>query len=273
MSSICEKAREIVAVNGMADKITLLEGKMEEVVLPYPKVDIIISEWMGYFLLYESMLDTVLYARDRYLVPDGKIFPDKVTLYLGAIEDGEYKDDKIGCKCATSQVRPYPRAKLSILVWDNVYGFDYSPMKEAALTEPLVDTVELKALVTDPCPVFTIDLYTVKSPDLTFKVPYKLTARRNDFVHALIAWFDVEFTACHKPICFSTGPHARYTHWKQTVFYLRDVLTVEFGEVITGYLENKPNEKNKRDMDITISYRFETSDPVRYAENSSLYRM
>ena len=41
---------------------------MEEIVLPVDKVDIIISEWMGYFLLYESMLDTVLYARDRYLV-------------------------------------------------------------------------------------------------------------------------------------------------------------------------------------------------------------
>lgn len=27
------------------------------------KVDIIISEWMGYFLFYESMLDTVLFAR------------------------------------------------------------------------------------------------------------------------------------------------------------------------------------------------------------------
>lgn len=98
MSSIIEKAREIVAVNGLADKITLLQGKMEEVQLPFPSVDIIISEWMGYFLLYESMLDTVLYARDRYLVPGGKIFPDKATMYLAGIEDGEYKDDKIGCK-------------------------------------------------------------------------------------------------------------------------------------------------------------------------------
>ena len=49
------------------------------------------------------------------------------------------------------------------IVWDNVYGFDYSPMKEIALSEPLVDTVELKAVVTDPCPVVTFDLYTVKS--------------------------------------------------------------------------------------------------------------
>lgn len=41
---------------------------MEEVTLPVDKVDIIISEWMGYFLLYESMLDSVLFARDKYLV-------------------------------------------------------------------------------------------------------------------------------------------------------------------------------------------------------------
>jgi protein arginine N-methyltransferase 1 len=97
MSTIIEKAREIVEVNGMSDKITLLQGKMEEVELPFPEVDIIISEWMGYFLLYESMLDTVLYARDKYLAPNGLIFPDKATIFMAGIEDGEYKDEKIGC--------------------------------------------------------------------------------------------------------------------------------------------------------------------------------
>lgn len=66
-------------------------GKVEEVVLPVEKVDIIISEWMGYFLFYESMLDTVLWARDRWLTPEGLIFPDKATLSLVGIEDGEYK--------------------------------------------------------------------------------------------------------------------------------------------------------------------------------------
>lgn len=52
----------------LSPDITLIKGKMEEVELPVDKVDIIISEWMGYFLLYESMLDTVLVARDKYLV-------------------------------------------------------------------------------------------------------------------------------------------------------------------------------------------------------------
>lgn len=32
-----------------------------------------------------------------------------------------------------------------------MYGFDYSCIKEIALREPLVDTVELKAVVSDPC--------------------------------------------------------------------------------------------------------------------------
>lgn len=146
-------------------------------------------------------------------------------------------------------------------------------MKEVALTEPLVDTVEMKALVTDPCPVISLDLYTVTKADLAFKVPFSLTVKRSDFIHAIIAWFDIDFTACHKPISFSTGPHAKYTHWKQTVFYLRDVLTVEEEEVVSGYLENKPNDKNKRDLDISIDYKLETTDPTRYAEGRCVYRM
>lgn len=70
---------------------------MEEVQMPVAKVDIIISEWMGYFLLYESMLDTVLYARDRYLVDDGIILPNRATMLLTAIEDAQYKEEKIHC--------------------------------------------------------------------------------------------------------------------------------------------------------------------------------
>ncbi|CAG8735821.1 315_t:CDS:2, partial [Gigaspora rosea] len=67
MSNIIDQARQIIIDNRLDNNITLIKGKMEEVELPVDKVDIIISEWMGYFLLYESMLDTVLVARDKYL--------------------------------------------------------------------------------------------------------------------------------------------------------------------------------------------------------------
>jgi len=106
---------------------------------------------MGYFLLYESMLDTVLLARDKYLKKGGLIFPDTATLYLAAIEDQEYKEDKINCTSYKSILSNIYFLIVTILVWDNVYGFDYSCIKDIALREPLVDTVELKAVVTDPC--------------------------------------------------------------------------------------------------------------------------
>ncbi|EIN11422.1 protein arginine n-methyltransferase [Punctularia strigosozonata HHB-11173 SS5] len=239
MSNIIDQAQKIIDANGFTDTITLIKGKLEEAELPIKEFDIIISEWMGYFLLYESMLDTVLVARDKYLKPDGLIFPDNATMYMAAIEDQDYKEEKIN-------------------FWDNVYGFDYSCIKEIALREPLVDTVELKSVVTDPWRIKHIDLRTVKKEDLSFSAPFKLKATRNDYVHAFLAWFDISFECTHTKVSFSTGPHAHYTHWKQTVFYTPETIKVNQGESIVGTLTCAPNARNNRDLDITITYKTES---------------
>ena len=44
MSNIIDQAKIIVKDNHLDDTITLIKGKMEEIVLPVEKVDIIISE-------------------------------------------------------------------------------------------------------------------------------------------------------------------------------------------------------------------------------------
>ena len=77
-------ARQVVLDNNFQEVVTILYGKVEEVELPHDvdKVDVIVSEWMGYCLFYESMLPSVLFARDKWLVKDGTIFPDIVRLYL-----------------------------------------------------------------------------------------------------------------------------------------------------------------------------------------------
>lgn len=62
--------------------ITVLKGKVEEITLPTDHVDIIISEWMGYFLLFENMLDTVLHARDKWLVSSS---PQSFEFLLGCL--------------------------------------------------------------------------------------------------------------------------------------------------------------------------------------------
>ena len=50
-------------------------------------MDIIVSEWMGYFLLYESMLDTVLWARNQYLKAEGGlVLPDLCSLSIAGVQ-------------------------------------------------------------------------------------------------------------------------------------------------------------------------------------------
>lgn len=66
-------AKKLIEANGVGDRVEVLQGYMEKLELP-EKVDIIISEWMGYFLLRESMLDSVLYARDKWLKPGGALY-------------------------------------------------------------------------------------------------------------------------------------------------------------------------------------------------------
>lgn len=236
-STMADTAREIVKANGLSDVVTVLKGKVEEIDLPVDHVDIIISEWMGYFLLFENMLDTVLYARDKWLVPGGLVMPDKTSLYLTAIEDAEYKQEKIN-------------------FWDQVYGFDMSCIKKQAMLEPLVDVVDANQIVTHATHLKTMDIEKMTTGDLSFSAPFKLVATRNDFIHALVAYFDVTFSMCHKTTGFSTGPRARPTHWKQTVMYLEDTIAICEGEALTGTMSVAQNKKNPRDLDVTVAYNF-----------------
>ncbi|XP_039283339.1 protein arginine N-methyltransferase 1-like isoform X1 [Nilaparvata lugens] len=238
-SNIVEYAKQIVEANQLADVVTIIKGKVEEVSLPdgIDGVDIIISEWMGYCLFYESMLDTVLYARDKWLRPDGLLFPDRAALYVTGIEDRQYKDEKINW-------------------WDEVYGFDMSAIRKVAISEPLIDVVDPKQVVTNSCMLKEVDLYTVTKDDLNFSSPFHLQVRRNDYIQALVTFFTIEFTKCHKRIGFSTAPEAPYTHWKQTVFYFDDYITVKKGEEIYGTFSMKQNARNVRDLDFNIELDF-----------------
>lgn len=78
-----------------------------------------------YCLLFESMLSTVIYARDKWLKDGGVMFPDRAYIYITAIEDRIYKNDKI-------------------LWWNNVYNFNMSAVGKVALHEPIVDLVDRK---------------------------------------------------------------------------------------------------------------------------------
>nr|CAD2132429.1 unnamed protein product [Meloidogyne enterolobii]CAD2135388.1 unnamed protein product [Meloidogyne enterolobii] len=239
-SSMANQSKQIIKDNNLDHIIEVVHSKVEDIQhLPdgCEKVDVIVSEWMGYCLFYESMLNTVIYARDKWLAPNGILFPDKAVLYVCAIEDRQYKDEKINW-------------------WDNVYGFNMASIRQVAITEPLVDVVDRGQVVSDNFAIKEVDLYTVTVADLTFESPFTLRFIRNDYVQALVSFFTIEFTKCHKRVGFSTAPDQKYTHWKQTVFYLCDSITCKKGEQMEGVFGVMPNSRNPRDLDFRITINF-----------------
>ena len=202
-------------------------------------MDIIVSEWMGYFLLYESMLDTVLYARDKWLNPTtGIILPDRCTMYVSGIEDAEYRTAKLDW-------------------WTNVYGFKMTAIQRMAVHEPLVDTAAAKQVCTSACKLLDVDVMKVTREEMNgWTRPFQLRMERDDYVHAYVVYFTCDFSLGTEKVHFSTGPTAPYTHWKSTILYLDEPLTVCKGEMINGTMRVKKNDKNPRDLDIEVDTHF-----------------
>ena len=190
-------AKEIVRNNGLENKITVYKGKVEEINFPFKEgeVDIIISEWMGYFLLFESMLDCIIWARDKYLRPGGKMLPDRALMYIAAIEDSEFMGEKTD-------------------FWKDVYGVDMSVMARGVFKDPMVDTVPANNIMSDTCCILDLDLNTCKQKDVEFANYYSLKMKHSDKIHAFVVWFDCIFGNLERPVTLTTSPYAKYTHWK-----------------------------------------------------------
>ncbi len=80
-SNMADYARKLIKANKFSHIITVIESTVENAELP-EKVDTIISEPLGIFLLNERMLETFVIARQKFLKPDGKMFPTRAELFI-----------------------------------------------------------------------------------------------------------------------------------------------------------------------------------------------
>ena len=239
-------AEEVVKQNNVEDIVTVIHGKAEDIELP-GKADIIVSEWMGYFLLSENMLSSVLYARDKLLKEDGTLIPDSGTIFMAPITDKEYFDKTVG-------------------YWDTVsetYGVDMSclkPMAQESLAKPLYRVIKPGSHIVAPyCKVFKLDLKSVKVEDLqNVKGPFEFTCPDQNTVHGFISWFDVSF---NDEVFLSTSPYRPRTHWKHSVFYIGKPFNVEKGTKITGSLSLVPPFKDSRSLNVNVKYRLDYGEP------------
>jgi len=258
-SDMYKEARDIVSLNGYDNIIHVVHGKLEDLMeknrdkLPLEDgelVDVIISEWMGYGLFFETMLPSVMVARDGLMKKVEKnsnatMWPNRSIVFLEGASDKRLE------------------------YWSNVYGMNMAPMKDREMNELRreagVEIVGAADIVTDRAQLIVHDLNSCRDEELDFEVPFELkpmfanTGDKSVKIDKFVISFDIDFDIPgSKPISFSTGCQTTPTHWKQTTVWFNPndapVLDADNGEFVKGIFRMGRNDVNHRDMDILVRW-------------------
>lgn len=252
-SDMYKEATQIVAQNGYADVITVVHGKVEDLIgknrekLPLQdgeQVDVVISEWMGYALFFETMLPSVMLVRDTLMdKTHGTMWPNRSVLFLEGAKDSRLD------------------------YWSNVYGFDMSVMKNRVnkelLNEASVEIVQDENIITNRDEIVVHDLNICQDKDLDFEVSFELKKKlefqsNEETIDKLVISFDIYFDRKESSVTtFSTGCQTEPTHWKQTSLWFNSidgVPTLKNNEVLRGLLSMQRNSTNPRDIDFVVQW-------------------
>lgn len=248
-------AKQLVEKNGFSGVIEVIQSSVEELDLP-DKVDIIVSEWMGYILLRESMLDSVIRARDKWLKPGGCMFPSHATMYFSAIS---FEDDRCN-KSSDYQHSMHEWQKFKAEM-STLYSIDMSALSEPYEKEQkdyyvysaLWTELGIEHVIGQPCIIKRMDLSTctLKEAECVQKTNFDILVPFPVRVSGFAGWFTVNFNGsvenpAVKRVTLSTGPEMGYTHWGQQVFYLKDPIDCTTDTKLHGTVAMVRQEKNQR---------------------------
>lgn len=264
-SDMAQRAARIVADNGLSSVVQVLHSRAEDVAELYDddgsvaRADVIVSEWMGYFLVFEAMYESVFHARDRWLRPDGVMFPSHSTLFLLPMANERYYADRVG-------------------FWRNVYGVNMSSLteyaKHDAFASVVVETIGGGGGHTshdDHClgygsVIKFIDCRTATVAEVQqFRSAFALTINRAGSFHGFAGYFTVYFAPTavlngpedvdtNSTWILSTAPFDPSTHWRQSLFFTGDSVRVEPGQRVVGEIEVTQNTENRRYLDVAIHW-------------------
>ena len=273
-TDMANNARKLVEANGVADIVTVIQGTVERIQLPLKEdgigdqdneevVDVIISEWMGYMLIRESMLDSVLVARDRYLKKDtGLMFPSHGNILVAPIADESTRLEKnYEYANAMNEWNDFVHSTK-----ENYGGVDYSVLTDDFEKEQhdyYIQQSEWReldgqAVVSTPHELKTLDFITCTHKDTrgifdssnnSVESVQKGNVDTDEFdfvlspntasISGLASWFMTDFRSrtdvvasedapkLTTSVTLDTGPEQGYTHWGQQAFYFQDPIRVK----------------------------------------------
>jgi len=192
----------LAKANGFEDIIQVHHCRAEDFQLDH-KVELIVSEWMGYFGLAERMFESVLDVRDRFLTEDGRMVPDRFRLKLFPIQDeGLHQVHGPGS-------------------WDEpIYGFDFSPLAEYEYGEltTTAPTILPSGALGPHVSLVDLDLEVCSAEDFFFDEKINLPIECTGQVQGIGGYFEVDLSPENILTC---APEAPATHWRQSWFPVR----------------------------------------------------
>ncbi|KAJ2604568.1 hypothetical protein H4R99_001736 [Coemansia sp. RSA 1722] len=237
----------------LADRITIVSSKIEDPSLlnKVPQVDAIISEPIGVLLVHERMLESYIYARDKFLRPGGAMLPSSGTIHLAPLSDAALWNETI--------------TKARFWQQDSFYGVDVNPYFAPAFDEyfssPVVGCFSPTTLMSDSV-IHEVDFHTVSMAELKeFVIPVEWNIKYTGVMHGVAGWFDLAFvppmSSLHQgtapsAVYMSTGPQSPATHWQQVRMLFKQPLAVNAGQLLRGAVLMKVNDQRSYDISAKV---------------------
>jgi histone-arginine methyltransferase CARM1 len=247
-SAMAHCAKKLVAANGLSDKIEILHGKLEDIVPP-EKVDVIISEPLGFLLVHERMLEIFVQAREKWLKPGGLMMPTIGTIYIAPFCDQAVYDEQM--------------AKAQFWNNSNFYGVDLTCLVDDAksnhMGQAVVGYFSKEILLSSDRATYIVDFNKATVDSLSeFDIPLEFVVDRTSLLHGLACWFDVDFNGSTESVKLCTGPGSPDTHWYQCQLLFKEPLAVNATQKITGNMHFVVNDSSS--YEIKIELKLEGTD-------------
>ena len=242
---IANLSRMLIEQNCMSDKITVINKPVESVTFEDwehgdQKASVVVSEWMGFYLVHEAMLDSVLYARDFLCSPNPLLLPSHCRIMAACVSNERFRFEN-----------------MDLFQSPVICGIDLSAVA-LAINAELPGTPQTEVLAPDQVlsePVVAFDFDLGKLDRLAFAntplvTQLKMVTNKSGEFSSIGIWFDVSFEGTD--IVLNTSPFHEATHWKQTNVFLGCWAPVPAGAEIEIKLTITRPDPTDRQYTITI---------------------
>lgn len=236
-SNMPKLARKFFEANGVADRITILEGDSAQIELP-EKADIMVSEIVGNDPLAENIIPTTNDAVRRLLKPNARLIPGRLKIFALPVSVPE---DLLNKRIFTPEL---------VRKWKGQYALDFSSYAETCSRQnyhTLINTFTTRdwPRLASPVLVADIDLRSEPAEFLETRSAFEVT--QSGTLSGILIFFEIRLS---KTVDFSIHPDEATLEnsWASKLWIPGTATLLKEGQ--KAELSYRYNENDKSDFEL-----------------------